>query len=354
MIAAITGLIQSGKSTLFSSISGQEPAAPGHTGKVGAIITVPEGRFKWLTKYYKPRKVTYANIDCYDIPGLDFSDEKGRSMARKIFTRVRLADIVVMVVGAFDSGEDVDVETKVRNDLNTLQTEFLLADLEMVHGRVERLEKDVLKPTSFQDQKKEELQVWLKLMETLEAEKPVSGIELSPAEIDIIKPLGLLTMKPMVVVINTDEGDPAREIGLAGIIDESVPVISVCSKLEQELSLLDEMSRVEFMKELGIIESAASKFVGSVYDAMGLISFLTVGEDEVRAWPISRGTIARDAAGKVHSDIKRGFIRAETMAYDELREFGSEKALRAAGRIRLEGRKYVVQDGDIMSYRFSV
>ncbi|MBN2072013.1 MAG: redox-regulated ATPase YchF [Candidatus Krumholzibacteriota bacterium] len=352
MIAAITGLMQSGKSTLFAALSGREPAPPGYAGVTESIVNVPDGRFEWLIDYYNPEKVTYATIDCLDLPGFDFDDEKGRSMARKIFNRVRLADLLVLVVQAYEPRPDM--KENILRDVNTLLTEYLLSDLEIVTNRVERLEKEVLKATKFQDQKKEELDIQRRLLTHLESERPVSEASLRPREIEVIKSLGLLTMKPAMVIINTGEADPAGHFDLSSSIGSGIPVISVCARLEQEISLLDEASRAEFIKELGLGESALSVFVGTAYKAMGLISFLTVGEDEVRAWPVREGTIAHDAAGKVHSDIKRGFIRAETMAYDELKGLGSEKAMKAAGKIRLEGKDYIVRDGDIISYRFNV
>ena len=352
MIAAITGMMQSGKSTLFAAVSGRESASPGHAGINEAIVYVPDRRFEWLVEHYKPKKVTYASIDCLDIPGFDFGDDRGRSMARKIFARIRLADMLVLVIQAYEG--DPDIGKNALEELGTLRTEYLLSDLEMICNRVEKLEKEVKKATKFQDQKKEELDIQHKLLEILEAEKPASEAGLLPRELEVIKSLGLLTLKPMMVVINTNEDEPSRRFDLSGIIGDDVPVISLCSKLEQELSLLDEINRAEFTAELGTGESAVSRFVSSAYQAMGLISFLTVGEDEVRAWPVKHGSIAHDAAGKVHSDIRRGFIRAETMAYDELRRLGSEKAMKAAGKMRLEGKDYVVQDGDIISYRFNV
>jgi ribosome-binding ATPase YchF (GTP1/OBG family) len=170
----------------------------------------------------------------------------------------------------------------------------------------------------------------------------------------MIKSLGFLTLRPIVVAVNVGEDQLGRKFDFSDRLDESAAVITICAKLEHELSQLDAESRAEFMADLGIAESAASKFVRSCYSALGLISFLTVASSELRAWPIKTGTTAVNAAGKVHTDIKRGFIRAETFSFDELREFGSEKALKAAGKIRLEGKEYVVQDGDIINFRFNV
>ncbi|HSG29860.1 MAG TPA: DUF933 domain-containing protein, partial [Candidatus Krumholzibacterium sp.] len=211
----------------------------------------------------------------------------------------------------------------------------------------------VQKPAKFQQQKKDELAVQLKLRGVLERELPASAADLSEAESRIVRSLGLLTLKPVIAVFNVSEdatgGDASRIYP-----DCPVPAIAVSAEIELELAQLGDQDRQEFMDELGLKESAARLFVQSCYEAMGMISFLTVGEDEVRAWPIRKGTPALEAAGKIHSDIKRGFIRAETMSYDELRSYGDEKALRAAGKVRLEGKEYVVRDGDIISYRFNV
>jgi GTP-binding protein YchF len=231
---------------------------------------------------------------------------------------------------------------------------MLLADLELVATRIERLEKQVHKPTKTQAQDKVELALQKKLQEAIESEKPISSAIETEAELKMIKSLGFLTLRPIVVAVNVSEDQLDKKFDFSGEIDSSVPVIAMCAKLEHELAQLDDESRAEFMADLDITESAASKFVESCYSALGLISFLTVGSDEVRAWPIKQGTIAHNAAGKVHSDIQRGFIRAETFTFDDLKEVGSEKGLKAAGKIRLEGKDYIVKDGDIINFRFNV
>jgi len=170
----------------------------------------------------------------------------------------------------------------------------------------------------------------------------------------MIKSLGFLTLKPIAVAVNVGEDRLDDECDLGASIDSSVPVVTICAKLEHELAQLDDQSRGEFMADLGLTESATGKFVRGCYSALGLISFLTVSSDEVRAWSITQGTIAHDAAGKVHTDIKRGFIRAETFSFDDIKEYGSEKALKAAGKIRLEGKEHVVADGDVIYFRFNV
>jgi len=348
MKVAIIGLMQSGKSTLVAAISGKMPPPAGSVAIEEVIVPVPDERLDWLAELYKPGRTVYATIDCLDVPGLSFADEHTRAAARRLFNQVRTVDLFVIVVRAFGAGADPE------RDLVNLRTEFLLSDLELVTTRIERLEKQVHKPTRTQSRDKAELALQLRLQEAIEAEKPISSAITDDADSDLIKSLGFLTLKPMMVVFNVAEDELDRRFEAVDTAGEHVEVISLCASLESELAQLDEASRREFMADMGISEPATRKFVQSCYATLGLISFLTVGKDEVRAWPVRRGTTALDAAGKVHSDIKRGFIRAETIAYSDLRELGDEKACKAAGKVRLEGKNYVVQDGDIINFRFNV
>jgi GTP-binding protein YchF len=356
MKVALVGLLQSGKSTILASLTGKVIPAIGSTSIEEAIVPVPDERFDWLAEYSKPKKTTHATIDCLDLPGFSFTDEHGRAAARRIIGQIRTVDLLVLVVRAFDDPTVPPYRSKVdpARDLAELQTELLLADLELVTTRIDKLEKQVHKPTKTQAHDKVELALQKKLAEAIESEKPISSAIETLAEREMIKSLGFLTLRPVVVAINVGEDQLDRKFDFTDRLGDSAAVITICAKLEHELSQLDAESRAEFMTDLGISESAASKFVQSCYSALGLISFLTIGSDELRAWPVKKGTVALDAAGKVHSDIKRGFIRAETFSYNELRELGSEKALKAAGKIRLEGKEYVVQDGDIINFRFNV
>lgn len=356
MRAALVGLLQSGKSTILSAISGKAIPPPGSIAIEEAIVPVPDERLDWLTEYYKPKKTTYATIDCLDLPGLNFTDEHGRAAARRLINQIRTVDLLVLVVRAFENPAVPPYRNTVNpaGDLTELKTELLLADLELVATRIEKLEKQVHKPTKTQVHDKAELALQKKLQDAIESEQPISSAIETDAEREMIKSLGFLTLKPMSVAVNIGENRLDEKFDFSGVIDSSVPVITICAKLEHELSQLDTESRAEFIADLGITESAASKFVKSCYSALGLISFLTVVSDELRAWPIKQGTAALDAAGKVHTDIKRGFIRAETFAFDDLKAIGSEKALKAAGKIRLEGKDYVVRDGDIINFRFNV
>jgi len=356
MKVALIGLIQSGKSTILASLSGKAIPAIGSASIEEAVVPVPDKRFPWLADYCKPRKIVHATIECLDLPGFNFTDDHGRAAARRIINQIRTVELLVLVVRAFDDPTVPAYRSKVdpARDLAELQTELLLADLELVTTRIDKLEKQVHKPTKTQAQDKAELALQKKLVEAIESEKPISSAIENQAELDMIKPLGFLTLRPIVVAINVSEDQLDNKFDFADRLGDSVPIITICAKLEHELSQLDADSRAEFMADLGIAESAASKFVQSCYSALGLISFLTIGSDELRAWPIRKGTVALDAAGKVHTDIKRGFIRAETFSYEELHELGDEKALKAAGKIRLEGKEYVVQDGDIINFRFNV
>ena len=356
MKVALIGLQQSGKSTLLSSLSGKEIPPVGSIEIKEAIVPVPDERLNWLTELYKPKKTVHATIDCLDVPGFDFIDEHGRAAARRLINKIRTVDMLVLVVRAFENPAVPSYRDSIKpeRDLAELKTELLLADLELVTTRIERLEKQVNKPSKTQARDKVELALQKKLQETIESEKPISLAIGTDAEREVVKSLGFLTLKPIVVVVNVGEGQLDAKFDFANVIDSFVPVIGICAKLEHELAQLDAGSREEFMADLGIIKSATSKFVNSCYRALGLISFLTVGSDEVRAWPVKQGAVAVDAAGKIHTDIKRGFIRAETISFDELRELGSEKAVKAAGKARLEGKNYIVVDGDIINFRFNV
>jgi GTP-binding protein YchF len=353
---ALVGLLQSGKSTILASLSCKAIPPIGSTAIEEAIVPIPDERLDWLRELYKPKKTTYATIDCLDLPGFNFTDEHGRAAARRLINKIRTVDLLVLVVRAFEEPAVPPYRNSVNpaRDLAELKTELLLADLELVTTRIEKLEKQIHKPTKTQVHDKAELALQKKLQETIEAEKPISSAVETEDEREMIKSLGFLTLKPIVVVVNVGEEQLGEKFDFSGVVDSGTNIIAVCAKLEYELAQLDAESRREFIADLGITESAMSKFANGCYSALGEISFLTVRSDELRAWPIKQGTAAVDAAGKVHTDMKRGFIRAETMAFDELKEFGDEKTLKAAGKVRLEGKDYVVQDGDIINFRFNV
>ena len=352
MKTAIIGLLQSGKSTLVSAISGKALPHPGTTAIEEAIVSVPDERADWLAELHKSKKVTHATIDCLDVPGFSFADDHGRAAARRYLQQLRTVELLVLVVRAF---EDSSIGSKAdpAAELAELKIELLLADLELVARRIKNLEKQIKKPVKTQGHDKAELALHQKLQAAIEEEKPISAAIETDEEREMIKSLGFLTLKPMVIAVNVGEGHLQDKVDL-GQDNADVPVVQVCAKLGYELSQLDQESQADFMAEMSISESTVSKFVRSCYKALGLISFLTAAPNEARAWPIKKGTTAIEAAGKIHTDLQRGFIRAETMSLDDLKELGSEKAVKAAGKARLEGKDYVVQDGDVILFRFNV
>lgn len=346
---------QSGKSTLLSAISGKTPAITGQAEIHEQVVGVPDDRLDWLTQLYQPKKTVHATIECMDVPGLSFLDEHGRTNARRLLNEIRTVEMFVLVVRAFENASVAAYRQSVNpaRDLQELKTEMLLTDLEMITTRIDRLQKQVNKPVKTQARDKQELELQLKLQDAIEADRPIRGVIENDLQMDLIRPLNFLTLKPLMAVVNVSEGQWSKPIDLENGAKD-MQVIQLSAAIEAELAQLDPISRGDFMKDLGLEEPASKRFIQSCYRTLGLISFLTVGKDEVRAWPIEKGTSALDAAGKIHSDIKRGFIRAETMSYTDLTELGDEKAVKAAGKMRLEGKQYVVQDGDIINFRFNV
>jgi hypothetical protein len=262
--------------------------------------------------------------------------------------------MVVLVVRAFAHPAVPVYKDAVdpARDLAELTYELMMTDLELITNRIGRLEENIRKNAKTRAQDEVELAVQRRLAASLEAGNPLRTVALSEAEQKLLASLNFLTLRPVAVVVNADEADRAKAFRFD--LPAAIPVFTLCAPLELELAQLDPESRAAFLADLGITVPLVNKFIAGCYDALGLISFLTCGEDEVRAWPIRRGISAWEAAGKVHSDIQRGFIRAETMGFAVLRELGDEKAVRAAGKVRLEGKEYVVQDGDIMDFRFNV
>lgn len=353
MQAAIIGLLQSGKSTLVSAISGKHMPPAGTTAIEEAIVSVPDERVDWLSRLHNCKKTSHATIDCLDVPGFNFADEHGRTAARRHLQQIRTVELLLLVVRAFQDPL-VGGKADPAGELTQLKTELLLADLELVAKRIENLEKHMKKPGKVEAHDKAELALHQKLEAAIEQEKPIIAAIETDEERQMVKSLGFLTLKPMVVVINVAEGQLQERFDLGGALGADTPVVQVCAKLAFELSQLDEKSRAEFMAEMSIAESTVSRLVRSCYDALGLITFLTAAPSEARAWQVTKGTTALKAAGKIHSDIQRGFIRAETISFSDLKELGSEKAVKAAGKARLEGKDYTVQDGDVILFRFNV
>ncbi len=369
MKLAIIGLSNSGKTTVFNALTRQNlettlyPTVSGepHYG----VVKVPDARVDRLAGIYKPKKITHATVEYIDYIGLTKGDVEQN---RKVFDLVKDADAIVHVVRAF---EDEAIshpmnEVKPLRDAETVELELIFGDLEFVEKRLARMEESSRKGKK-PDEK--ERRLLLKCREALEREVPLRNLKFDEEEEKTMRPLQFVSTKPVVVVINVGEQDltgekPAGTVkGIEEYLggkhkDPSVKVmhsvLSLCGKVEMEIAQLSGDDAKAFLDDLGIQEPALNKLIRVSYDLLGLISFLTSGEDEVRAWTITRGTNAQNAAGKVHSDIERGFIRAEIIGYDDFISSGNMHVAREKGLLRLEGKTYEVRDGDIINFRFNV
>lgn len=353
MRVAIVGFPFSGKTTLFMAISGLPRDHLKISEENLAAVKVPEPRLDWLEELYKPRKRTEATMDFVDLPGSTEGESEHAGLTRHLPT-LRIADALLVVLRGFDSdavpvhGDRVDPQ----RDLKLMRDELLLADLVICDNRVEKLVKAVEKPSKERDQQKHELALLQRCRAALEAEKPLADVIQAGEESKMIRSFGFLTQKRMVVAVNVNEDAIAAPPAFHD--PHAAATFNVCAPIEADIMQLDPADRPLFMREYGIQAAARDRIIRACFDALGLISFLTVGEDEVRAWPVPRGATAVEAAGKIHSDLARGFIRAETIAYEDLRKSGSMRDAKAHNLVRQEPKHYVVQDGDILNIKFAV
>lgn len=378
MRIAIIGLPQSGKTTIFNALTGAHKEIGVHgTGHVEtniAMVKVPDERMEFLRQMYNPKKFTLATIeyidvgDIFTIPPSPFNKGGAGGLRPEIASAMSLlreSDAIIEVIRAFKDESVPHPKGSIdpQRDLRDIHSELLITDLGIVEKRVDKLQKTIAKAGKPLQQEKEELEVLLKCKDALEKEQDIGSIHLTDAQKKLVKSFCFITQKQKMVVINIGEdqiGDktlapyltPPRERG--GIVGGGAEVISMCGKLEMELEGLEEQERGEFMKDMGIDELSGNKLIRLSYKILHLCSFFTVGEDEVRAWTISEGDNAPTAAGKVHTDMERGFIRAEVVHFDDLKQLGAMREVKAKGKMRLEGKDYIVRDGDIINFRFSV
>jgi ribosome-binding ATPase len=346
MKIALVGFAGSGKTTVFNTMTGLDvPVGYGGEVRMG-VVRVPDPRIDALSRVFSPRKTTYAEITFVDIPGEHGAEKKG--LSRKGLQQIRDQEAMCLVLRAFENPA-VEGAADPTGDLEAFHAECVLADLEIVERRLERARREKANPA--------EVAAFETMHATLEAERPIRLLSAEELNRDLLRGYGILTDRPLLVALNVGEARAAEtmpggieariaEIGAAGLV--------LSASVEAEIAALDPGEQAAFLEDLGLPGPALDRFIRSAYGLLDLISFFTVGPDEVRAWTIRRGTRARQAAGRIHSDLERGFIRAEVMPYEVFMKYGSEHAVKEAGRLQVEGKDFIVSDGDILNIRFNV
>jgi len=355
MKIGLFGLPKSGKTTLFNALTKSEAPVSAYASAKAepniAIVKVSDERVKILSDMYKPKKTVYATIEIVDVVGIAEDSIKQDAFAGEMLKVIRNADALALVIRGFAS--DMAGPASPLDDLKRIEEEAILSDLIVVEKRLEKIRAGYTKGQKNDALLMEE-KVLQKACEQLNKSEPIRKLQFSPEEELAIRGFQFLTKKPAIVIINTDEESYGKNTALIQEISKEYSAVEFAGNFEMELSRLEEQEARMFMDDFGITESAKDRLTKIAYDTLGYISFFTVGTDEVRAWNIKNGATAVDAAGSIHSDLARGFIAAECFSYKDLIELGSEKAIKEKGRFHLEGKEYIVSDGDIMSIRFNV
>ncbi|WP_270578186.1 redox-regulated ATPase YchF [Caldifermentibacillus hisashii] len=364
LTAGIVGLPNVGKSTLFNAITQAGAEAANYPfatidPNVG-VVEVPDARLDKLTEMYQPKKTIPTTFEFTDIAGIVKGASKGEGLGNKFLANIRQVDAICHVVRCFDDENITHVSGRVDplDDIQTINLELILADMETVEKRIARVEK-LAKQKNKEAQAEYEILTMLK--ETFENELPARTIEFNEEQQKIVKGFQLLTMKPVLYVANIGEDDVANanknkyvQVVQDFAEKDHAEVVVICARIEEEIAELEPEEKAAFLQELGIQESGLDQMIRKAYHLLGLATFFTAGVQEVRAWTFKKGMKAPQCAGIIHSDFERGFIRAETVSYDDLVAYGSFNKAKEAGKVRLEGKDYIVQDGDIMHFRFNV
>jgi GTP-binding protein YchF len=343
MKIGIVGFPGSGKTTLFNALTGQDAPTGYGGGKVNlGVIKVPDPRVERLAEIDEPERISFAEVTFADVPG----GRGAHTLDPQTLGRIREMDALVQVVRGFDGGLG---PPEPAEELTSFAAELILGDMQVVEKRVERLKKDL--------SDSRQLALLERVTAHLEQERTLRDMELTPEELSSIHGFTFLSLKPLMVVLNQPEGEPADRLPddlRSTSVGRGLRVMPLCGPIEAEIAVLDPEDQPAFLADLGLDQPASARFISEAFALLDLITFLTGGSDECRAWPIRRGSSAIEAAGTVHSDMARGFIRAEVIAFEDMDRLGSEAACRDAGKLRVEGRDYMVADGDIFNFRFNV